>query len=137
MCIRITRNHFILQWVLLQDFLNVYEYYPKLITIIQSYKAVFCSIRLLVATTQAINLLGKQDLSIKTIHVRVLFGDEIPSYVGGNESIVEWQGETLKVLERHLSNFFVDVIPYLRKLAMLQFPKTVRQMPALTNHHCS
>ncbi|XP_058755557.1 RNA-binding KH domain-containing protein PEPPER-like [Vicia villosa] len=80
----------------------------------------FCSIRLLVASTQAINLIGKQGSSIKTIQentgasVRVLSGEDLPSYVGADERIVELHGETLKVLKGleavvgHLRKFLVD-----------------------------
>ncbi|CAI8611099.1 unnamed protein product [Vicia faba] len=91
--------------------------------------AAFCSIRLLVASTQAINLIGKQGSSIKTIQentgasVRVLAGEELPSYVGADERIVELQGETLKVLKGleavvgHLRKFLVDhsVLPLYEK----------------------
>lgn len=88
-----------------------------------------CSIRLLVASTQAINLIGKQGSSIKAIQentgvvIRVLSGDELPSYVGADERIIELQGETLKVLKAleavvgHLRKFLVDssVIPLFEK----------------------
>ncbi|CAL5199281.1 unnamed protein product [Lathyrus oleraceus] len=91
--------------------------------------AAFCSIRLLVASTQAINLIGKQGSSIKTIQentgasVRVLAGEELPSYVGADERVVELQGETLKVLKAleavvgHLRKFLVDhsVLPLFEK----------------------
>ncbi|WJX91048.1 hypothetical protein P8452_72879 [Trifolium repens] len=91
--------------------------------------AAFCSIRLLVASTQAINLIGKQGSSIKTIQensgvtVRVLSGEELPSYAGPDERIVELQGETLKVLKGleavvgHLRKFLVDqsVLPLFEK----------------------
>ncbi|CAK8564089.1 unnamed protein product [Lathyrus sativus] len=93
--------------------------------------AAFCSIRLLVASTQAINLIGKQGSSIKTIQentgasVRVLAGEELPSYVGADERIVELQGETLKVLKAleavvgHLRKFLVDhsVLPLFEKMS--------------------
>lgn len=89
----------------------------------------FCSIRLLVASTQAINLIGKQGSSIKAIQentgvvIKVLSGDELPSYAGADERIVELQGETLKVLKAleavvgHLRKFLVDssVIPLFEK----------------------
>ncbi|XP_040371050.1 RNA-binding KH domain-containing protein PEPPER isoform X4 [Rosa chinensis] len=63
---------------------------------------VFCSIRLLVASTQGINLIGKQGSLIKSIQestaasVRVLSGEEVPFYVAADERIIEMQGETLK-----------------------------------------
>ncbi|XP_024184535.1 RNA-binding KH domain-containing protein PEPPER isoform X2 [Rosa chinensis] len=61
-----------------------------------------CSIRLLVASTQAINLIGKQGSLIKSIQestaasVRVLSGEEVPFYAAADERIIEMQGETLK-----------------------------------------
>ncbi|KAK6944590.1 K Homology domain, type 1 [Dillenia turbinata] len=82
--------------------------------------AAFCSIRLLVATTQAINLIGKQGSLIKSIQetsdasVRVLSGDEMPFYAAPDERIVELQGEAVKVLKAleavlgHLRKFLVD-----------------------------
>ncbi|PON92615.1 Polyribonucleotide nucleotidyltransferase [Trema orientale] len=90
---------------------------------------VFCSIRLLVASTQAINLIGKQGSLIKSIQestgasVRVLSGDEVPFYAAADERIVELQGEGLKVLKAleavigHLRKFLVDhsVLPLFEK----------------------
>ncbi|KAK7281176.1 hypothetical protein RIF29_08926 [Crotalaria pallida] len=82
--------------------------------------AVFCSTRLLVASTQAINLIGKQGSSIRSIqestgaNVRVLSGDEVKFYAAEDERIVEVQGEALKVLKAveaiigHLRKFLVD-----------------------------
>ncbi|KAG4946464.1 hypothetical protein AAZX31_15G158500 [Glycine max] len=89
----------------------------------------FCSIRLLVASTQAINLIGKQGSLIKSIQentsasVRVLSGDEVQSYATVDERIVEIQGEALKVLKAleavvgHLRKFLVDhsVLPLFEK----------------------
>ncbi|KAL1335437.1 hypothetical protein HN51_064330 [Arachis hypogaea] len=89
----------------------------------------FCSIRLLVASTQAINLIGKQGSLIKSIQestaasVRVLSGDEVPFYAAADERIVELQGEVLKVLKAleavvgHLRKFLVDhsVLPLFEK----------------------
>ncbi|OMO79062.1 hypothetical protein CCACVL1_13923, partial [Corchorus capsularis] len=89
----------------------------------------FCSIRLLVASTQAINLIGKQGSLIKSMQestgasVRVLSEDEAPSYVVADERIVEMQGEALKVLKAlqavvgHLRKFLVDqsVLPLFEK----------------------
>ncbi|GAB2291420.1 hypothetical protein Dimus_025676 [Dionaea muscipula] len=89
----------------------------------------FCSSRLLVPNTQAISLIGKQGSSIKAVQgstgasVRVLSGDEAPSYVAANERIVELQGEALKVLKAleavvgHLRKFLVDhsVLPLFEK----------------------
>ncbi|KAL6507839.1 hypothetical protein OROGR_024034 [Orobanche gracilis] len=79
----------------------------------------FCAIRLLVASTQAISLIGKQGSLIKSIQessgasIRVL-NDEMPAYVGSDERIVELQGEGFKVLKAleavvgHLRKFLVD-----------------------------
>lgn len=89
----------------------------------------FCSIRLLVASTQAINLIGKQGSLIKSIQestaasVRVLSGDEVPFYAASDERIVELQGEGFKVLKAleavigHLRKFLVDhsVLPLFEK----------------------
>ncbi|TYH68672.1 hypothetical protein ES332_D05G002800v1 [Gossypium tomentosum] len=91
--------------------------------------AAFCSIRLLVAYTQAINLIGKQGSVIKSLQestgasVRVLPADELPSYAAAYERIVELQGEALKVLKAleevvgHLRKFLVDhsVLPLFEK----------------------
>ncbi|KAI3929141.1 hypothetical protein MKX01_006377 [Papaver californicum] len=88
-----------------------------------------CSFRLLVASSQAINLIGKQGSLIKSIQessaatVRVLSGEEVPHYATSDERIVEIQGEALKVLKaleailRHLRKFLVDhsVIPLFEK----------------------
>ncbi|RDX80095.1 RNA-binding KH domain-containing protein PEPPER [Mucuna pruriens] len=89
----------------------------------------FCSIRLLVASTQAINLIGKQGSLIKSIQentgasVRVLSGDEVQFYATTDERIVEMQGEALKALKAleavvgHLRKFLVDhsVLPLFEK----------------------
>ncbi|KAI3889525.1 hypothetical protein MKW92_001288 [Papaver armeniacum] len=88
-----------------------------------------CSFRLLVASSQAINLIGKQGSLIKSIQessaatVRVLSGEEVPHYATSDERIVEIQGEALKVLKAleaivgHLRKFLVDhsVIPLFEK----------------------
>ncbi|XP_010273559.1 PREDICTED: RNA-binding KH domain-containing protein PEPPER-like [Nelumbo nucifera] len=88
-----------------------------------------CSVRLLVASSQAINLIGKQGSLIKSIQensgasVRVLSGDEVPFYATPDERIVEIQGGALKVLKAleavvgHLRKFLVDpsVIPLFEK----------------------
>ncbi|GAB4837675.1 hypothetical protein Ancab_002526 [Ancistrocladus abbreviatus] len=80
----------------------------------------FCSIKLLVASTQAVSLIGKQGSVIKAIQesssavMRILSEDELPSYAASDERIVEIHGEGLKVLEalesvvRHLRKFLVD-----------------------------
>ncbi|TYJ31940.1 hypothetical protein E1A91_A05G002400v1 [Gossypium mustelinum] len=92
--------------------------------------AAFCSIHLLVAYAQAINLIGKQGSVIKSLQestgasVRVLPADELPSYAAAYERIVELQGEALKVLKAleevvgHLRKFLVDhsVLPLFEKM---------------------
>ncbi|KAK4370009.1 hypothetical protein RND71_009484 [Anisodus tanguticus] len=92
-------------------------------------EAAFCSIRLLVASTQAVNLIGKQGSLIKPIQqntgasIRVLSNDEMPIYATPDEKIVEIQGEALKVLNAlesvigHLRKFLVDysVLPLFEK----------------------
>ncbi|KAL8483801.1 hypothetical protein ACS0TY_026472 [Phlomoides rotata] len=91
--------------------------------------AAFCSIRLLVASTQAITLIGKQGSVIKSIQessgasVRVLSNDEMPIYASSEERIVELQGEGHKVLKAleavvgHLRKFLVDqsILPLFEK----------------------
>ncbi|XP_077235159.1 RNA-binding KH domain-containing protein PEPPER-like isoform X2 [Tasmannia lanceolata] len=88
-----------------------------------------CSVRLLVASSQGISLIGKQGTQIKSIQestgasVRVLSGDVVPLYATSDERIVEIQGEYLKVLKAleatvgHLRKFLVDrsVIPLFEK----------------------
>ncbi|CAA0818739.1 RNA-binding KH domain-containing protein PEPPER [Striga hermonthica] len=82
----------------------------------------FCAIRLLVASTQAISLIGKQGSLIKSIQentgasVRVHSNgiNEMPIYASSDERIVEIQGEGYKVLKAleavigHLRKFLVD-----------------------------
>ncbi|KAH9616420.1 hypothetical protein KSS87_023284 [Heliosperma pusillum] len=82
--------------------------------------AAFCSIRLLVASTQATTLIGKQGSTIKTIQeasaavVRVLPEGELPSYATSDERIVEIHGEAFKVQKAlelvlgHLRKFLHD-----------------------------
>ncbi|KAJ6434711.1 hypothetical protein OIU84_000030 [Salix udensis] len=78
----------------------------------------FCSIRLLVASSQAINLIGRQGSIIKSIQentgvaVRVMAEDDLPSYATSDERIVEI----------HVSFL------YLRKLTMKRFHWNTLQM---------
>ncbi|KAF5175397.1 Rna-binding kh domain-containing protein pepper [Thalictrum thalictroides] len=90
-----------------------------------------CSVRLLVASSQAINLIGKQGALIKSIQegtgasVRVLSGDEMSAYASSDERVVDIQGDSLKVLKAleavvgHLRKFLVDhsVIPLFEKVS--------------------
>ncbi|KAJ1378208.1 K-like proteiny domain [Sesbania bispinosa] len=103
----------------------------------ESAGATFCSIRLLVASTQAINLIGKQGSLIRSIQestgasVRVLSGDEVQLYATADERIVEMQGEALKVLKAleavvgHLRKFLVDhsVLPLFEKTCNAPVPQ--------------
>ncbi|CAN0859990.1 RNA-binding KH domain-containing protein PEPPER [Linum grandiflorum] len=91
--------------------------------------AAFGSIKLLVGSSQAINLIGKQGSTIRSIQessgasVRVLLEDESPSYAASDERLVEIHGESLKVLSAlesiigQLRKFLVDssVIPIFEK----------------------
>ncbi|KAL9230452.1 hypothetical protein vseg_005799 [Gypsophila vaccaria] len=82
--------------------------------------AAFCSIRLLVASSQAMTLIGKQGTTVKTIQessgavVRVLSEGNLPSYAASDERIVEIHGETFKVQKAlelalgHLRKFLHD-----------------------------
>lgn len=79
-----------------------------------------CSVRLLMASVQAIHLIGKKGSSIKSIQeesgasINVLTVDERAHYASGDERIVEIQGEHLKVhkaleaVVRHIRKFLVD-----------------------------
>lgn len=91
--------------------------------------AAFCSIRLLVASSQAMSLIGKQGSSIKSMQestgasIRILNNDELPLYASKDERIAELQGEAAKVLKAleavvgHLRKFLVDqtVLPLFEK----------------------
>ncbi|WOK98090.1 RNA-binding KH domain-containing protein PEPPER-like [Canna indica] len=88
-----------------------------------------CSIKLLVASSQAITLIGKQGASVKSIQensgatIRILPKEELPYYATAEERIVEIHGETLKVLKAleavlgHLRKFLVDhsILPLFEK----------------------
>ncbi|EYU18213.1 hypothetical protein ABFS82_10G069800 [Erythranthe guttata] len=104
--------------------------------------AAFCSLRLLVASTQAISLIGKQGSLIKSIQestgasVRVLSNnDEMPIYASTDERIVELQGEGIKVLKAleavvgHLRKFLVDqsILPLFEKSFNTAPPAQERQ----------
>ncbi|KAH0456703.1 hypothetical protein IEQ34_014610 [Dendrobium chrysotoxum] len=100
------------------------------------------SIRLLVASSQAVNLIGKQGAIIKSIQegtnatIRVLSGDELPHYATADERIVEITGEYQKVLKAleavvgHLRKFLVDhsVLPLFEKF--LKMPAQEREPEA-------
>jgi poly(rC)-binding protein 2/3/4 len=91
--------------------------------------AAFCSVRLLVSSSQAIHLIGKQGSTIKSIQesssatVRVLSEEEGPLYAAADERIVEVHGDATKVLKAlegimsNLRKFLVDrsVLPVFEK----------------------
>ncbi|CAK8531884.1 unnamed protein product [Lathyrus sativus] len=97
----------------------------------------FCSIQLLVASTQAISLIGKQGSLIRSIQessgaaVRVLSADEVQYFATAEERIVDLQGEALKVLKAleavigHLRKFLVDhsVLPLFEKTYNASIPQ--------------
>ncbi|KAG0473019.1 hypothetical protein HPP92_014876 [Vanilla planifolia] len=99
------------------------------------------SIRLLVASSQAVHLIGKQGAMIKSIQestgatIRVLSGDELPYYASVDERVVDILGETLKVLKAlesvagHLRKFLVDhsILPLFEK--SLKVPSTQDHPP--------
>ncbi|XP_042424668.1 RNA-binding KH domain-containing protein PEPPER-like [Zingiber officinale] len=87
-----------------------------------------CSVKLLIASSQAISLIGKQGSSVKAIQensgasVRILSKEELP-YAAAEERIVDIQGETSKALKAlgavlaHLRKFLVDhsILPLFEK----------------------
>ncbi|KAK6927782.1 K Homology domain, type 1 [Dillenia turbinata] len=89
----------------------------------------FCSMRMVIAASQGMHLIGKQGSTIKSIQegsgasVRILPEDDLPSYASSDERIVELHGESLKVLKALelvlgvLRKFLVDhsVIPIFEK----------------------
>ncbi|XP_074587224.1 RNA-binding KH domain-containing protein PEPPER-like [Curcuma longa] len=91
--------------------------------------ATLCSVKLLIASSQAISLIGKQGASVKSIQdnsgasVRILPKEELPYYATAEERIVDIQGETSKALKAleavlaHLRKFLVDhsILPLFEK----------------------
>ncbi|CAN4128258.1 unnamed protein product [Withania somnifera] len=91
--------------------------------------AAFCSVRLLVASSQAIHLIGRHGSTIKSIQessgasLRILSEDDGVPYATADERIVEIHGEGLKVLDAleavvaQLRKFLVDhsMIPIFEK----------------------
>ncbi|XP_058723321.1 RNA-binding KH domain-containing protein PEPPER-like [Vicia villosa] len=100
-----------------------------------------CSIRLLVPSTQAISLIGKQGSLIRSIQesssasVRVLSVDEVHYFATAEERIVDLQGEALNVLKAleavigHLRKFLVDhsVVPLFEKTYNASITQQERQ----------
>nr|CAB3495236.1 unnamed protein product [Digitaria exilis] len=109
-----------------------------------------CAARLLVPGAQAINLIGKQGATIKSIQestgatIRVISVDERerPFYVTDDERIVEIQGETEKVLKalqavsNHLRKFLVDhsVLPLFEKTVSTNFNPCNTSRDSLAAH---
>ncbi|KAM3397505.1 RNA-binding KH domain-containing protein PEPPER [Capsicum chinense] len=89
----------------------------------------FCSFKLLMASSQAVHLIGRHGSTIKEIQersgasLRVLSEDDVVPYATADERIVEIRGEGLKVLDafeavvRQLRKFLVDhsMIPIFEK----------------------
>ncbi|XP_010448339.1 PREDICTED: RNA-binding KH domain-containing protein PEPPER isoform X3 [Camelina sativa] len=114
---------------------------------VQNAGSVFSSVRLLVASTQAINLIGKQGSMIKSIvehsgaSVRILSEEETPFYAAQDERIVDLQGEALKILKAleaivgHLRKFLVDhtVVPLFEKQYLARVSQTRQEEPLADN----
>ncbi|KAF8099504.1 hypothetical protein N665_0243s0066 [Sinapis alba] len=105
------------------------------------------SVRLLVASMQAINLIGKQGSSIKSIvensgaSVRILSEEETPFYAAQDERIVDVQGEALKIVKAleaivsHLRKFLVDhsVVPLFEKQYLARVSQVRQEEPLAEN----
>ncbi|XP_010433565.1 PREDICTED: RNA-binding KH domain-containing protein PEPPER [Camelina sativa] len=114
---------------------------------VQTAGSAFSSVRLLVASTQAINLIGKQGSMIKSIvensgaSVRILSEEETPFYAAQDERIVDLQGEALKILKAleaivgHLRKFLVDhtVVPLFEKQYLARVSQTRQEEPLADN----
>ncbi|KAJ4899456.1 RNA-binding KH domain-containing protein PEPPER [Raphanus sativus] len=117
---------------------------------LQNAASAFSSVRLLVASSQAINLIGKQGSSIKSIvensgaSVRILSDEDTPFYAAKDERIVDLQGEALKIVKAlegvvgHLRKFLVDhsVVPLFEKQYLARVSQ-VRQEEPLANNQSS
>lgn len=109
------------------------------------------TIRLLVPSTQATHLIGKQGASIKSIQetsgaiIRINTGDKLPHYATAEERIVDIQGESSKVLKAleavvgHLRIFLVDrgVVPLFEKNSNATHAQVLAQAQALVQAHMS
>ncbi|CAH2077921.1 unnamed protein product [Thlaspi arvense] len=118
---------------------------------VQNAGSAFCSVRLLVASTQAINLIGKQGSLIKSIvensgaSVRILSEDETPFYAAQDERIVDLQGEALKIVKAleaivgHLRKFLVDhtVVPLFEKQYLARVSQVRQEEPLSDNKSSS
>ncbi|KAI5673029.1 hypothetical protein M9H77_13393 [Catharanthus roseus] len=97
-------------------------------TVLATAMTSYCSMRLLVASSQAIHLIGKHGSTIKSIKEKSgaslqVLSDEMPPYATSDERIIEIQGEASKVLSageavlKQLRKFLVDqsVLPVFEK----------------------
>uniref|UniRef100_A0A1J3F7F2 Poly(RC)-binding protein 3 n=1 Tax=Noccaea caerulescens TaxID=107243 RepID=A0A1J3F7F2_NOCCA len=114
---------------------------------VQNAGSAFSSVRLLVASTQAINLIGKQGSLIKSIvessgaSVRILSEEETPFYAAKDERIVDLQGEALKIIKAleaivgHLRKFLVDhtVVPLFEKQYLARASQVRQEEPLADN----
>ncbi|KAL0698335.1 hypothetical protein Bca4012_054457 [Brassica carinata] len=114
---------------------------------VQNAGSAVSSVRLLVASTQAINLIGKQGSSIKSIvensgaSVRILSEEETPFYAAQDERIVDVQGEALKIAKAleaivgHLRKFLVDhsVVPLFEKQYLARVSQVRQEEPLAEN----
>ncbi|CAA7060322.1 unnamed protein product [Microthlaspi erraticum] len=114
---------------------------------VQNAGSAFSSVRLLVASTQAINLIGKQGSLIKSIvessgaSVRILSEEETPFYAAQDERIVDLQGEALKIIKAleaivgHLRKFLVDhtVVPLFEKQYLARATQARQEEPLSDN----
>ncbi|KAJ0250991.1 RNA-binding KH domain-containing protein PEPPER [Hirschfeldia incana] len=114
---------------------------------VQNGGSALSSVRLLVTSMQAINLIGKQGSSIKSIvessgaSVRILPEEETPFYAGQDERIVDVQGEALKIVKAleaivgHLRKFLVDhsVVPLFEKQYLARVSQVRQEEPLAEN----
>ncbi|KAF8077235.1 hypothetical protein N665_1054s0012 [Sinapis alba] len=114
---------------------------------LQNAASAFSSVRLLVASSQAINLIGKQGSSIKSIvensgaSVRILSDEDTPFYAAQDERIVDLQGEALKIVKAlegvvgHLRKFLVDhsVVPLFEKQYLARVSQARQEEPLANN----
>ncbi|CAH8332258.1 unnamed protein product [Eruca vesicaria subsp. sativa] len=114
---------------------------------VQNAGSAFSSVRLLVASCQAINLIGKQGSNIKSIvensgaSVRILSEEDTPFYATQDERIVDLQGEALKIVKAlegvvgHLRKFLVDhsVVPLFEKQYLARVSQPRQEEPLANN----
>ncbi|KAL0873275.1 hypothetical protein Bca101_022980 [Brassica carinata] len=115
---------------------------------VQNAGSAFSLLRLLVTSTQALTLIGKQGSVIKSIaensgaSVRILHEEETPCYAAKDERIVVLQGEALKIVKAleavlgHLRKFLVDhsVIPLFEKEYLARVSQLRQEDEALSDN---